>query len=247
MNKEVTKIEYHINSFMYKLGIKNNALKVYAVLYSFTNGEIGVYYGSKKYLAAALEISERSLYNAIKELREKGLIEEYETEDARYKGIRCVRVKEREARSLAKKEKAAEEPAAKKPSPLPERVEYYEYNNEEIDEEEYFVAEVERRLGKRGVEELSSMPEHEKNMLRMSCKYETWGEDRRKFLSFGNGGVSMTEAQYEKLLGLVTGEELFLYFTKLENMLEENLKTGRKPPHSHYKVIKKWIEEDMAV
>ena len=46
---------------------------------------------------------------------------------------------------------------------------------------------------------------------------------------------------------LVTGEELFLYFTKLENMLEENLKTGRKPPHSHYKVIKKWIEEDTAV
>ena len=67
-------------------------------------------------------------------------------------------------------------------------------------------------------------------------------------MSFGkSGGVIMTEPQYRILLSLLPTEELMPYLVKFENMLTENTKTGRKPPHSHYKTIKKWIEEDTAL
>ena len=37
------------------------------------------------------------------------------------------------------------------------------------------------------------------------------------------------------------------YLMRLENMLTENESLGKKPPHSHYKTLKKWIEEDLAL
>ena len=81
----------------------------------------------------------------------------------------------------------------------------------------------------------------------MMHRYEKEG-DNRKFLSFGkSGSVRMTEPQYEQLLELLPSEELMPYLVKLEIMLEDNLKTGRKPPHSHYKTVRKWIEEDTAL
>ena len=91
------------------------------------------------------------------------------------------------------------------------------------------------------------LPEHKRNTIRMMNKYERSG-DNRQFLRFGrSGGVRMTEPQYKNLLAILPTEELTPYLAKLENMLDENVKTGRKPPHSHYKTIKKWIEEDMAL
>ena len=57
----------------------------------------------------------------------------------------------------------------------------------------------------------------------------------------------MTEAQYKRLLDLLPTEELMPYFVKLENMLEDNLKTGKQPPHSHYKTLKKWTAEDLSL
>ena len=91
------------------------------------------------------------------------------------------------------------------------------------------------------------MSEHEKNTFLMMNKYEKSGDNRR-FMSFGkSGGVIMTEPQYRRLLDLLPTEELMPYFVKLETMLTENVKTGRKPPHSHYKTLKKWIEEDLAL
>jgi len=93
----------------------------------------------------------------------------------------------------------------------------------------------------------SKMSEHEKNTFLMMKKYEKSGDNRR-FMSFGkSGGVIMTEPQYRRLLELLPTEELMPYFVKLETMLTENVKTGRKPPHSHYKTLKKWIEEDLAL
>ena len=92
-----------------------------------------------------------------------------------------------------------------------------------------------------------SLTEHEKNTFAMMEKYEKSG-DNRKFLAFGkSGGVIMTEPQYKRLLDLLPTEELLPYFVKFEAMLKENIKTGKKAPHSHYKTIKKWIEEDMAL
>ena len=248
MNKEVSKIEYHINSFMYKLGIKNSALKVYAALYSFTKGEIGVYYGSKKYLASALGINEKTLYNALKELRGRGLIEDGKSIEGRFFGIRCIELtekKELEISQAPEKEKAAE-PSAVSEVERGEDTEEDARDNNEGNEEEELLCEVERVYGRGARENFHSLPDHEKNTIKMMLRYERRGDNRR-FLSFGNGGVIMTEEQYKRLLLLLPSEELMVYFSKLENMLRENEKSGRKPPHSHYKVIKKWIEEDMEV
>ena len=94
--------------------------------------------------------------------------------------------------------------------------------------------------------EIPKMSEHEKNTLIMMRKYEPLG-DRRRFLSFGKEGkVKMTEPQYKRLLDKLPTEELLPYLTKLETMLDENIKTGRKPPHSHYHTLKSWIEHDLS-
>ena len=89
--------------------------------------------------------------------------------------------------------------------------------------------------------------EQERNTLLMMHRYERSGDNRR-FLSFGKSGtVVMTEPQYKRLLDLLPTEELMPYFVKFEAMLKENDKTGRKSPHSHYKTLRKWIEDDLSL
>ena len=63
--------------------------------------------------------------------------------------------------------------------------------------------------------------------------------------SYGkNGYISMTDEQYTALLSLADGELLAAYMSRLEKMLEENVRTGKAPPHSHYRTLRKWIESD---
>ena len=63
--------------------------------------------------------------------------------------------------------------------------------------------------------------------------------------SYGkNGYISMTDEQYTALLSLADGELLGAYMSRLEKMLEENVRTGKAPPHSHYRTLRKWIESD---
>ena len=231
------KTEYHVKDFMYGLGIKNSDLKVYAALYSFTVGERGLYHGSAAYLADSLGISLRTVRRAYGKLSSLGLIERHATSDGRYVGLRCVMSLTEE-----KKEEKRERVESANPSSSLIKAErsceaacVHKTRDEEICEliNERLVA--------------YDAPEHEKNTFLMMKRYERSG-DNRKFLSFGrSGGVIMTEPQFKRLLELLPAEELMSYFEKLEIMLDENVKTGRKPPHSHYKVIKKWIEEDTAV
>ncbi len=51
--KKITKpMSYQIHGFMIgTLGLRNSLLSVYAAIYSFTNGDYGMYYGSRAYLA----------------------------------------------------------------------------------------------------------------------------------------------------------------------------------------------------
>ena len=65
---------------------------------------------------------------------------------------------------------------------------------------------------------------------------------------FGNNNmVIMTDEQYINLCSLI--DEIYLngYVCKLERMLIENRKCGMPGPHSHYRTIKKWIQEDTAL
>ena len=255
MKETAVKTEYHIHRFMYDLGIKNSALAVYAALYSFTIGERGLFHGSQKYLADSLSISVRTLQTVLKNLLSLGLIEKYSTEDGRYTGVRCVSLIEVEKRKKAEKEQLSRPSEAQQSfaAELKKRVD--ERKAEEEREKENKKKSLDEHL--RRVDELCAridsklhgrnMPDHEKNTFLMMSKYEKPGDNRR-FLSFGkSGGVIMTEPQYRRLLELLPTEELMPYFVKLELMLDENVKTGKKPPHSHYKTIKKWIEEDTAV
>ena len=225
--KSAGKIEYHIKKFMYSLGIKGSSLLVYAAIYSFTVGERGLFHGSQKYLADSIGVSVRTVQNSFKKLFSLGLIERYATEDARYSGVRCVMERTLPACEDKKEEKA------QKPS-----------ESEKKKGEDSSYDEVYRRIAER---KLAGAPDHEKNTYIMMQKYEKSGDNRR-FMTFGrSGGVIMTAPQYRRLLEILPTEELMPYLVKLENMLTENIKNGRKPPHSHYKLIKKWIEEDVAL
>lgn len=219
MKESTQRTEYHIHRFMYGLGIKGSALMVYAALYSFTMGERGLFHGSQKYLADSIGVSVRTVQNALGRLRSLGLIEGCETPDGLYRGIRCIRPEERE-------EKQASAPS-------------------DIKEEKAISEKVDEPLFEPDLPESAS--EQEKNTLAMMRRYERSGDNRR-FLRFGKEGKArMTEPQYKRLLALLPTEELMPYLMRLENMLTENESLGKKPPHSHYKTLKKWIEEDLAL
>ena len=90
---------YPIYKFMEtELMLRCNVLRVYALLFSFTSTGKGVYYGSKKYLADSLSISDRTVYRALKYLFMRGLIENAVTDDGK-SGIRCTSVHEEERES----------------------------------------------------------------------------------------------------------------------------------------------------
>ena len=64
-----------VHGFMLEMGFSLAQLLVYALLYSFCNSGQKSFYGSKKYIADMLRITERSVYKALSELRSRGLIE----------------------------------------------------------------------------------------------------------------------------------------------------------------------------
>lgn len=90
---------YPVYSFMEReLMLKCNTLRVYAILFSYTLGNAGMYYGSRKYLADTLSISVRTLHRALSELFSRGLIENTVENDGGRSGIRCTFIHESEER-----------------------------------------------------------------------------------------------------------------------------------------------------
>ena len=82
---------YHVYRFMEKeLGLKGNELRVYAILFSYTGGEVGMYFGSRKYLAETLSISVRTLYRILDSLFKRELIENVWCKEKGRSGIRCT-------------------------------------------------------------------------------------------------------------------------------------------------------------
>ena len=265
MNKATVKTEYHIHRFMYELGIKGSALVIYAALYSFSMGERGLYHGSQKYLAESVGVSVRTVQNALKRLFSLSLIERYETEDGRYRGIRCAMPQEEkeESPSIDKKEESvcefSESVCEASESVSARRGGLSEEAAEQIRRVDELCAKMQEKIKRLNAEREAEKerrpavyipedaPPQEKNTLLMMQRYEKRGDNRR-FLEFGkDGSVRMTEPQYKRLLDLLPTEELMPYFMRFEVMLKENERTGKRPPHSHYKTLKKWIEEDLSL
>ena len=261
MKETTLKTEYHIHRFMYGLGIKGSALAVYAALYSFTMGERGLYHGSQKHLADSIGVSVRTVQTALSRLFFLSLIERYETADGKYRGIRCVmpgrEQKTPQVEEHTEKKAVEAEPAASVESVSEGKSELSDQAREQMRRVDELCAGVQEKIKRLNAEREAERrpavdipedaPPQERNTLTMMQKYEKTGDNRR-FLEFGkSGSVRMTEPQYKRLLDLLPTEELLPYFVRFEAMLKENERTGKRPPHSHYKTLKKWIEEDLSL
>ena len=129
-NENVTRTEYgfyRVYAFMtQELKLRNSELRVYAILFSYTSGDCGMYYGTKRYLAKALDISERTLQYCLASLTKRGLIENVFDEMSGRSGIRCSYMKEAERKGENSEfvknvsEKALDNMVEKKYGKLPE-------------------------------------------------------------------------------------------------------------------------------
>lgn len=86
--KKTRKANYHIFAFMREMGLTSSALSVYALLYSFTKSEAGLYYGSQNALAEMLGISVRTVQRVYRELLLRGYIERVRV--GKFCGYKCV-------------------------------------------------------------------------------------------------------------------------------------------------------------
>ena len=198
---------FTIYGFMRQLKLSNNEMMVYALLYSYTLGEYGMYFGSQERIAKALNISVRTVARAYRRLYDLGYIIKVE-EDGR-RGVKCTVHKD-------SKKKAKEEASA--PQSRDDSITECECECDDLDE---FNAEF-----------FSTFHE--------SPKYRVVDLGREGF-------VHMTLAQYRELRKLVEEDVLMGYFNKLEKMLWDGRNDSIPGPHSHYKTLKKWINEDFSV
>ena len=89
----IRNITYTISGFMTEeLGLSGSALVVYAIIYSFTRGEYGLFFGSQEYLSRLGGISISTVKRAVNFLLSEELIEDCEKNER--KGYRCTRLYE---------------------------------------------------------------------------------------------------------------------------------------------------------
>ncbi|MBR5139929.1 MAG: hypothetical protein IKV16_02635 [Clostridia bacterium] len=120
---------YRVYAFMtQELKLHNSELRTYAIIFSYTNGSTGMYYGTQRYLAKTLDICERTLQYCLTSLKKKGLIENVFDEMSGRSGIRCSYMKEGEKKDensdlVARlSEKALDNLVVKKYGKLPENL-----------------------------------------------------------------------------------------------------------------------------
>ena len=101
---------FQIKDFMFKLNITKSERLVFALIYSFTVGERGLFFGRMSYIAETLSISPRTVTRAISNLLSLELIERVALESPR-----AYRAKLNAERTI----KAISEYKRKKPEPAP--------------------------------------------------------------------------------------------------------------------------------
>ena len=229
---------YAVHTFMNKLGLRGTVLQAYALLYSFTKGERGMFYGTRRYLAKALLVSERSIYRALKTLFERELIENAVNEELGLSGIRCVDP----SAIFDKKEKT--------PHPVSEEKPIEKKAIEEREEVKipFWTDEKRNAAYKRIICERLGTITPDEEALVLSQYRERSVNPKSAFQKLGKEGrVLMTEPQYKKLAEILSADQLHTYIERLELMLKRNDETGIRCSKAHYKVIKKWIEEDIKL
>ena len=200
MNEKTKKknTNYHVHDFMLELSLSTNELAVYAIIYSFTKGQIGVFYGSQEYLANLIGISRRTVIRIYKKLTLMHLIEKINSKEENKRGVRALMPKPTEA-------------SRKDESPVLPEIKKTPKTSSEIEE---------------------SMPYIEEKFAPIEIpNIET---------------LNISREQYMKLRELVPPDVLYGYARRFDKYMYKRLEGMLPSPRSHYKILKKWIEEDYS-
>ena len=210
--------------------------QIYALIYSFTVGDFGICFASKSRLAELSRCSQSSVYRAFTRLLALGFIEKATV--GKYHGVRALVFE-----STLKDSNRRSESSAVAPPTASEKarddVKEAEVNSEDestsLEEDE------------KGNTALTEKERYFREYMKVFGKYSTLPPPKYSFLGYGNHkNVLLTEKQYEALLLLAGYDRLSLYISRLDALIKNNEKTGKPPPHSAYRTLKKWINNDLG-
>ena len=226
------------------MGLGTSALLVYAMIYSFTTRGEGLCYTESDILAKRLGLSVKTVERAVEKLFERGLIKKTRLKD--YFGYSATDIengsdleasvlKEENKREKSQSSNTSSEnknvptkkeppEKAKKPSPYPKQKPKkdapYKSNTPFTYEKDFPEEELMQR---------DELPRH-------------------IFLDYGRRGyIRMTREQYADLSSLVEPNMLQCYLGRLEEICEKCYNELSRVPRSHYKLLRKWIDEDTYV
>lgn len=235
MNISENTFSFSIHSFILNMPLTLCEKFVYALLYSYTMGEHGMYFGTRERLSEQLGLSIRSVARAYKTLLALGYIEKV-TRSGKV-GVRCVQNEGDKplptVKKSARSEMADDMQSAKGGSGQPEAAQKSTQVRSAPKSEECTA---------NNINEDSQTVIPKTNYLRNTAK------PKFEIMEFGKEGfIQLTPEQYSELRKLVDCEVLQCYFSKMEKMLWEGRLNTIPGPHSHYRTLKKWIISDLGV
>jgi DNA-binding transcriptional regulator YhcF (GntR family) len=221
---------------MLELSLKKSELILYAIIYAFTKGEAGLFYGSKRHLAYLSALSERTVHRALSSLVEKGYVEK--TEIGKKTGFRIKAIQEMPKDSYLPKEisEEIEKKNIEKEAKVKEPSKSYKIDFDLSD-----LPNISPSNNESNASNLrSDLDKFIDSMIRMPPI-----KPRYEIIGFGRYGyVGMTGEQFKKLCEIADSQTVTAYVRKFERMLERN--TSESSPHSAYKTIRKWLVEDFG-
>jgi len=239
---------YCIHSFMIgELGLKGNELLIYAIIYSFTCGDKGLFYGTQEFLSAASGISVSSIKRKLLSLLNKGYIEK--SNDGIHSGYRSLKDGKKSSQGSPSADdmhtesndigKTGDRDKAFNKMKDEQSDSYIE--NTAYRADIYSSDETEDGYRKLSVNLLAKM---NRMSVEDYLESEVIGKEKYEFIRVGRFEMfTMTPRQYMHLLSLVGRERLTDYIHRLESFVMLKNYTVI----CAYRTLKKWINEDTAL
>lgn len=230
MQQETTNRNFSIYDFMIYLGLTPSELLVYALIYSYSLTEDGVFFGSLGYISERTGVARRTVNAAVAKLLKKGFIENTE-----YKKRKALRPVMSVAERLKRICTANANELRKLTRSLQNQHKEEEGNPSEVKAEYRKSASDEKWRPAKG---RFWLPD-----AYTGKHYET--EPKYLLSAFGQEGkVKMTLEQYEKLKTLVPDSVLKHYIDRLASIHIERGSRDELWRKCDYLIIRKWIDED---
>ncbi len=209
---------FAVYRFMTYLDLTPSELLVYALLYSYTKSEVGVFFASLDYISVQTGVSRRTVNSAVKKLYERKLIERGE-----YGGVSGIRAVMSVAERLKKMDSAA-------------LGDMWHLLSDSKKSELGDIPHPKRRF----VKGRYIIPDRNTGKV-----YDT--EPKYSNITVGKDGrVEMTPEQYDKLKSLVPDRELTKYIDKLAHIHISGGERDKRWAKCDYRIIRKWIREDFT-